>query len=135
MKERLPIESGTLLMIDQLMLGNPQFIEAARSACEDLTKPNADLLQGPAAEFGGCVVKLENGSYSVHRDPKRKLMAVCPEESSPPEAPPRPPRGSDVEEVEDEARAMFFENIIQQRPEEGEGAKLVVDTRCLAMRG
>ncbi len=132
MKERLPIESGTLLIIDQFMLGNSQFVEAAKESCPDLNKPDAESLGKATAEFGGFAISLEEGGYSVHRDPKRRIMAVCPEDSAPPEAPPRPPRGVEVEEEEDEQRAMFFENIIQQRPESGSGSKVSVDTRCLA---
>lgn len=129
MKERLPIESGVLLLIDQFMLSNPQFISAAEDAGEDLAHPDASKLQKAVASFGGWVASLENGSYTVHRDPKRKIMAVCSEGSGPPEAPPRS-RGEEHQEEEDEARALFFENIIQQRPEDGD--RVCVDTRCLA---
>ncbi len=67
--ERLEVSSGRVALIDQYMV-----------ACPSLRKRLSEGTSAEAVvqEFGGVVVPLEKGTYSVLRNPYEQKMIVCP---------------------------------------------------------
>lgn len=64
-RERIAVESGFLVFIDQFMMANPQFLEKIRSVLDqDPSSKDAVI-----ADFGGVVVPLAPGTYKIERDP------------------------------------------------------------------
>ena len=104
-RERIAIESGDLVLIDQFMLANPQFIEKISAALDESADVKSDLIK----EYGGTVITVTCGTYRIERDPFAYTIIVHPEEESLEAAP----------EVVKEAT----DNI----------GEINVDTRCLAM--
>ncbi len=103
-RERIAVESGALVLIDQFMLANPQFIE----------RVVAIINEGPEAkdlvikDYGGSVVQLQPGTYRIDRDPFAYSIVVHPEGDSP------DPKSMSKDTAE--ARGHVY-----------------VDTRCVAM--
>jgi hypothetical protein len=64
-RERIAVESGSLVFIDQFMLANPQFIEKIKSVIDEEPGSKDSIV----ADFGGAVVSLEPGTYRIERDP------------------------------------------------------------------
>lgn len=104
-RERIAIESGDLVLIDQFMLANPQFIEKISAALDENADVKCDLIK----EYGGTVITVTCGTYRIERDPFAYTIIVHPEEESLEAAP----------EVVKEATDSVGE--------------INVDTRCLAM--
>jgi len=103
-RERISVESGYLVLIDQFMLANPQFIQRVKETQDaDSTVRNDIVL-----EFGGQITELAPGTYRIERDPYKYTIAIHPEGSAP-----------DFEFPADEAKARC--------------GHVYVDTRCLAM--
>jgi hypothetical protein len=102
-RERIAVESGNLVLIDQFMLANPQFIKKFSDAIDE----SSEVKDGLIHEFGGEVVELEPGTYRIERDPFRYSIVVHPEGDSP-------------------------ENTITERASRSKG-HVFVDTRCVAM--
>jgi hypothetical protein len=73
-KERIQLESGRLLLIDQFMPANELFREGVEKAGDNL-----ENLEEIVRKFGGEVVKLEPGTYKIARDPFKFFMAIYPE--------------------------------------------------------
>ena len=71
--EKLLIKSGAMLVIDQYMLGNKQFVEKLEfnSGFSSSIEKAADL-------FGGAVVPVANGEYQVDRDSLESLICLHP---------------------------------------------------------
>ncbi|MCS6961580.1 MAG: hypothetical protein NZT61_03650 [Deltaproteobacteria bacterium] len=74
-KERINLESGTLLLIDQFMLANDIFLNELNSLKDASLEKREQLVR----EFGGEVVRLEPGEYKIARDPFKFYMAIYPE--------------------------------------------------------
>jgi len=104
-RERIAIESGDLVLIDQFMLANPQFIEKMSAALDESADVKTDLI----TEYGGKVINVTCGTYRIERDPFAYTIIVHPEGDSLDSAP----------EVVKEATDSIGE--------------INVDTRCLAM--
>lgn len=103
-RERIAIESGALVLIDQFMLANPQFIEKLSSILDSGSEAKDELIQS----YGGCVVNVEPGTYRIERDPFAYSIVVHPE-------------GSELNSKE----------VIKEASESK--GRVFVDTRCLAM--
>jgi hypothetical protein len=104
-RERIAVESGDLVLIDQFMLANPQFIEKISAALDESAEVKSDLIK----EYGGTVINVTCGTYRIERDPFAYTIIVHPEDESLEAAP----------EIVKEAT----ENV----------GEINVDTRCLAM--
>lgn len=103
-RERIAIESGELVLIDQFMLANPQFIEKMAAIADEGADSKSSLIQ----EYGGKVIPVTCGTYRIERDPFAYTIIVHPEGDSP-ESP---------EAVKEATEAL---------------GEINVDTRCLAM--
>ncbi len=103
-RERISVESGQLIIIDQFMLANPQFVDAVIKSVDAAPEDRDSLVQ----EFGGCVVKVEPGLYRIERDPFEFSIVVHPEGSR--------TEGQELTRESTELLGTIF-----------------VDTRCLAM--
>lgn len=66
--ERLEITSGKVLIIDQFMPANLQFVS--------LISSNESELASAAKKYGGCVFSLPNGIYQVWREPLKAEMGL-----------------------------------------------------------
>jgi len=122
--ERLRVSTGTVVIIDQFMLANEQFLSAL-SACSAADGDGADLavneplLRQSVENYGGAVVKLPVGTVYVCRDPQARIMLLFP-----------------VQDAQDIHRGYAAETIdISSGLEKGTApqpiAKVFVDTRCL----
>lgn len=76
--ERIAVESGDLVFIDQFMLANPQLLERLQNSIDEDPSVKAELIK----EYGGCVVSLEPGTYKIKRDPFAFTIVVHPENKS-----------------------------------------------------
>jgi hypothetical protein len=103
-RERIAIESGYLVLIDQFMLANPQFIERLPALVDAEPAAKDELIE----EFGGSVVQLEPGTYRIERDPFAFSIVVHPE-----------------------GKRMTQEELTEQAKDTSK--RVYVDTRCLAM--
>lgn len=103
-RERISIESGHLVLIDQFMLANPQFIERLNDIADDDPGLKDDIIR----HFGGSVVEVEPGTYRIERDPFKFVIVVHPEGDS-----------LILDEIADHATKS--------------NGHVFVDTRCLAM--
>jgi hypothetical protein len=119
-RERLEVSSGWVLIIDQFMLANKQFL--GRQA--DQTEPfevRLAALREAAAMYGGCVAEFISGSYDVYRDAQQNMIAL---------------RLSGQETVsEDKAEegpgSFDFSPIIDAKGNLNRIDHVYVDTRCL----
>lgn len=64
-RERIAVESGQLVFIDQFMLANPQFLEKIK----ELVDQDASCKDQIVCDFGGAVVPMDPGTYKIERDP------------------------------------------------------------------
>lgn len=103
-RERIAVESGDLVFIDQFMLANPQFVDILSENVDASPEMKDRLVQ----DFGGCVIKLTPGTYKIERDPFRCSIVIHPEDSQ-----------------------HQFEQLSEQATPSG--GRVFVDTRCLAM--
>lgn len=103
-RERISVESGQLIFIDQFMLANPQFVDAVIKSVDD----SAEARDGLVTEFGGCIVKLEPGLYRIERDPFALSIIIHPE-----------------------ADRINPQDLTRESTESV--GRVFVDTRCLAM--
>lgn len=102
-RERISVESGDLVFVDQFMLANPQFIERASNPSETDNTDRNKLV----TDYGGCVVKVTPGTYRIERDPFALSIIVHAENS----------------ELGQDLQKQATENV----------GSVFVDTRCLAM--
>jgi|1048.fasta_scaffold24469_2 hypothetical protein len=103
-RERISVESGQLVFIDQFMLANPQFLEEVTKSADAAPERRDEIIQ----EFGGCVLALEPGMYRIERDPFEASIIVHPEGG----------------ELETEGLSRDTTDSV---------GRVFVDTRCLAM--
>lgn len=103
-RERIAVESGFLVLIDQFMLANPQFINQLSERMDADAEAKDEIIR----KFGGSVVEVEPGTYRIERDPFAFSIIVHPE-------------GVEGEIEEWMSRASSRQG------------ELFVDTRCLAM--
>jgi len=103
-RERIAIESGALVLIDQFMLANPQFIDKLKRIIDEDSSVKDQLIR----DYGGTVVSLTPDRYRIERDPYAYFILIHPEGANP-----------DSRELHETAT-------------DGKG-HVFVDTRCLAM--
>ena len=103
-RERIAVESGHLVLIDQFMLANPEFIESLARIVDADPVEKDKLVQ----EFGGCVVELSPDTYRIDRDPFKLSIVVHRQDETP---------------QQKELSASATESA----------GHVFVDTRCLAM--
>lgn len=103
-RERIAVESGYLVLIDQFMLANPQFMEKLLTIID----AEPELKDNLVRDFGGSVVQLEPGTYRIERDPYAYSIVIHSEDD---EVDPK-----DAIETAKETHGHVF-----------------IDTRCLAM--
>ncbi len=103
-RERVAVESGFLVVIDQFMLANPQLI----SSLSETVDAGPEKKDGIIATFGGCTVEVAPGTYRIERDPFA-LSIIIHQEGEP----------------------VRIEDVTSKTAEKK--GELFVDTRCLAM--
>lgn len=103
-RERIAVESGDLVLIDQFMLANPQFIERIAAAVDETPEVKSQVIR----DYGGKVIAVTRGTYRIERDPFAYTIIVHPEGDAP-----------ETAEVTAEATEQL--------------GLVHVDTRCLAM--
>lgn len=103
-RERIAVESGFLVLIDQFMLANPQFTQKLVELIDAEPAAKDELIR----DYGGSVVEVEPGTYRIERDPYAYSIIVHRE-------------GSEVDS-----------STIAERATDSRG-RVFVDTRCLAM--
>lgn len=124
--ERLQVPSGYLLVIDQFMLSNDQFLNrlpsppsGAPSGADTVSWVRAQdrELKSAAHAYGGCVVEVGSPAWEVFREPQQQLFVLAPanEESPPAEGEP----GYDAE------------LLAECRGNAAAVARVFVDTRCV----
>ena len=59
------MESGHLVLIDQFMLANPQFVQHLLAVIDEEPNAKNELIK----KYGGTVVELTPGTYRIKRDP------------------------------------------------------------------
>ena len=104
-RERIAVESGDLVLIDQFMLANPQFIEKMGAALDESSDFKCELIR----QYGGKVITVSCGTYRIERDPFAYTIVVHPEDGDLESSP----------EIVKEATDSLGE--------------INVDTRCIAM--
>lgn len=78
-RERIAIESGHMVLIDQFMFANPQFVERLLAMIDDDPALKTELVQ----DFGGSVVQIASGTYRIDRDPFALSIIIHPEQETP----------------------------------------------------
>ncbi|HMO01418.1 MAG TPA: hypothetical protein PKD37_04665 [Oligoflexia bacterium] len=76
-KERVTIESGNLVLIDQYMLANGDFL----SKLDSLIDSDPTLKDNLVRDYGGLTVKLGTGTFRIERDPFAFSILLYPEEA------------------------------------------------------
>lgn len=103
-RERIQVESGALVLIDQFMLANPQFLEKVKGLLDSDPEEKDSVIK----DFGGTVVELSPNTYRIARDPYALTIIIH--------------EDGDLPETES----------LSERANESAG-RVFVDTRCLAM--
>lgn len=103
-RERIAVESGHLVLIDQFMLANQQFINEVQAVIDEDPKEKDKIVD----KFGGAVVEVTPGTYRIDRDPFKFSIVIHQE---------------DEEIAADE---------LTKESTKSKG-KVFIDTRCLAM--
>ena len=103
-RERIAVESGNLVLIDQFMLANPQFVDKVIENIDAAPEIKDEFV----VDYGGAVVNIEPGTYRIERDPFAFTIIVHPEGVRPDPA--------TLSELASSQQGCVF-----------------VDTRCLAM--
>ena len=103
-RERITVESGYLVLIDQFMLANPQFIEGLSQIIDEEPEVKDELIR----KYGGAVVELSVGTYKIKRDPYAYTIVI---------------HNDDIPESKEELMEVATEQL----------GSTFIDTRCLAM--
>lgn len=103
-RERIAVESGFLVLIDQFMLANKQFTDKLLDVIDDAPESKDGIIK----QYGGSVVEIPPGMYRIKRDPYAYTIVIH----------------QDDEEVDEKALAEELESA---------SGSVFIDTRCLAM--
>jgi hypothetical protein len=103
-RERIQVESGSLVLIDQFMLANSQVL----ARLNDLLDEEPEAKDALVKEYGGAVVNLPPNTYRIERDPFASTIVIHPEGEK-----------VEVKSLKEE----LDENL----------GRVFIDTRCLAM--
>ena len=93
-----------MVLIDQFMFANPQFVERLLAMVDEAPEKKTELVE----DFGGSVVQIAPGTYRIDRDPFALSIIIHPEDDS--------PKGDNIAELATSHEGNVF-----------------VDTRCVAM--
>ena len=104
-RERISIESGALVLLDQFMLANPQFIAEVEAKIDESMETKNQIIN----DFGGVVLEVEAGTCKINRDPYAYTIVIH----------------------KDQDEIPATEDLMQVASENIGDVK--VDTRCLAM--
>jgi hypothetical protein len=104
-RERIAVESGALVLIDQFMLANPDFAKKFSEIIDAGAGEKDTLIQ----EYGGRVVEIEPGTYRIQRDPFKFSIIIHPEGEQ-----------TEGDEFQENKKAKNLGHVL-------------VDTRCIAM--
>ncbi|MCB0319619.1 MAG: hypothetical protein KDD60_01760 [Bdellovibrionales bacterium] len=74
-RERIQVESGALVLIDQFMLANPQVL----ARLNDLIDEDPEKKNEVVEQFGGAVVNLAPNTYRIARDPFASTIVIHPD--------------------------------------------------------
>ena len=117
--ERLNVSSGYLLVIDQFMPSNKQFLsmlpEVDASDPDGWVRANAARIREAAEQYGGVLLELTAGSWGVLRDPNESLFILARIESD--------------DEEHDLAQAK--QAAMEARGNMAATGRVFVDTRCV----
>ncbi|HQH27860.1 MAG TPA: hypothetical protein PLP17_10735 [Oligoflexia bacterium] len=113
--EHLKVSSGRVLIIDQFMLANDQFLSKLKGL-----DPGAatDSLGVVAEQYGGCVVETAPGAYLVYRDPHQAVIVLQRGDGT---------AGQGNEQVQEFDFAPVLDACARLEP----AYHVFVDTRCL----
>ncbi|MEZ4753583.1 MAG: hypothetical protein R3A13_04635 [Bdellovibrionota bacterium] len=103
-RERIAVESGNLVLIDQFMLANPQFYDRVVELIDSEPEAKDQVVK----DYGGCVVSVDPGTYRIQRDPYAYTIVIHPQGEDP-----------QTETLTTDAKEV--------------GGRVFIDTRCLAM--
>lgn len=103
-RERIAIESGSLVLIDQFMLANPQFAEKLLEIRDEAPEAKDKVIES----YGGTVVEISTGTFRIERDPYAYTIVI---------------HSEDDEEISD--------SVIEEAKDSL--GRVFIDTRCLAM--
>jgi hypothetical protein len=119
--EHLQVFGNKVLVIDQFMLANDQFLTQLGEI--DPERQSGNELQLLAQKYGGCVLSMPQGVYRVYRDPMENIIVLCPGGEAPPDS------GSTNASEKD---AVFdFSPLINAKGNLAPIHHVYVDTRCL----
>jgi len=115
--EHLKLLSGGLLIIDQFMLGNTQFLSLLPPSngkdSSEWVRENMEALKAAAHRYGGALIEVEAGDWSVLRDPGEALFICARADESDPEL------------------ALTREEVLESRGNASPGTRVFIDTRCV----
>lgn len=103
-RERIAVESGNLVLIDQFMLANPDFVRKYNEIIDEAPEKKDALI----GHFGGYVVSVTPGTYRIERDPFKFSILIHPEGES-----------VDADDFQSEEVKQL--------------GQVFIDTRCIAM--
>lgn len=103
-RERIAVESGFLVLIDQFMLANPNFVDKLIEIIDSDAEKKTELIQ----YYGGQVISLTPGTYRIERDPFAQSIIIHPESNE-----------VDSASLSEKARTNL--------------GNVLIDTRCVAM--
>lgn len=109
--ERFEVRTGTVLVIDQFMIGNRQFLERVDAAAGNPTE-----IARVVRDYGGVSLALPNGTYRVHRFPERSFLFVV---------------GEGQDAASEEEIESLIEDTWSTRSVRTASGRVFVDTRCL----
>ena len=130
-REKLKIESGSVLLVDQFFLVN-QAVTPEAEGSSQATSP-ADFLK----RTSGLLISLTPGTYSIYRDPVRRIILVYPEGRSI-DLRPLPP-GASEREAEDHSGSaegqtrISLERVLLDAQSRDPRGTVLVETRALAL--
>lgn len=129
-RERVEVESGRVVIIDQFMLANRQFLDRVDNLEQGNADPAAQTLRDIAAMYGGCVLELASGTYEVFRDPEQSIIAMSLRAVA--EQPAEDDDSADQRE-DSPQQAFDFQKILDSRHNLAPLHHVFIDTRCLAI--
>ena len=113
------VESGSLLIIDQFMLANPQFFKSFKKLIDARSEKEAlDM----ANRYGGYLMEVQPGQYNIMREPMKAIMAVVPEGQE-----------DELQSLQNEHGEPLdpFDAILKYRSSAHPIGRVFVETRCL----
>jgi len=121
--ERLVVTSGRVLLIDQFMLANEQFVHPMLEICSKETGEENDL-KALVSKYGGCIASFAPGRYRILRDPDKQMIAFYPDFEG---------NAEEFFRREMELGEHLLYSARDEDPESKVGlGKVFVDTRCIA---